>query len=75
MRTIIDLPEYQIVALDQLREMQGVSRTALIREAVSAYLLNQKRVTLKERPGFGSWKRKRGDGVKYQQRIRSEWDR
>ena len=75
MRTIIDLSEEQIAALDRLRQEQGVSRAELIREAVTAYLVSQKRVTLKERPGFGSWKRKRVDGVKYQQRIRSEWDR
>ena len=38
MRTLIDIPEPDLPAVAEVAEQQGVSRTAVIREAVSAYL-------------------------------------
>ncbi len=75
MRTIIDLTDEQIAALDRLRKQAQISRAALIREAVEAYLANRSTKSLRDRPGFGAWKHKRLDGVKYQRRVRSEWER
>lgn len=75
MRTIVDLPEEHVRALDRLREREDVSRAELIRRAVEAYVQSHSVKALKDLPGFGAWKRKRVEGVKYQRRLRSEWDR
>jgi metal-responsive CopG/Arc/MetJ family transcriptional regulator len=74
MRTIIDLTEEQITALDRLRKQSHTSRAALIREAVEVYLATRSTKSLKDRPGFGAWKHKQLDGVKYQRRLRAEWE-
>ena len=42
MRTLIDLPDTQIQALAALCERVKQPRTALIREAVAEYLVNQR---------------------------------
>lgn len=75
MRITIDLPAELVAALDQLSASQGMSRTDHLRQAVTAYLANQTRIGSDHRIGFGAWKHKRVDGVKYQRRIRSEWKR
>ena len=38
MRTIIDLPKYQVDALRLLEERKNVSRAELIRQAVAQYV-------------------------------------
>ena len=38
MRTIVDLPEEQIKALDSYAKSKGISRAAAVRESVAAYL-------------------------------------
>jgi len=38
MRTIVDLPEDQIKALDSIGKREDLSRTELVRRAVAAYL-------------------------------------
>jgi metal-responsive CopG/Arc/MetJ family transcriptional regulator len=75
MRTIVDLPKEQIDALDRLRKSERVSRTALIRRAIEAYLHAHERPTLQKLPGFGAWKGKSLDGLDYQEKIRAEWER
>lgn len=69
---VIDLPEAQMQALAALVQVQGRPRTALIREAIDAYLAQQ-------RPSdqgvnvFGMWKNKKPDGLSYQEELRSKW--
>lgn len=75
MRTIVDIPEDQIEALDRLRGPRKVSRSALIRAAVKVYLREHDTPGLKDLPGFGSWKGKGEDGLDYQRKVREEWDR
>ena len=75
MRTIIELSPEHLAALDKLRKRKQSSRAALIRDAVEAYLASQNPRTREDRPGFGAWKHKRVDAIKYQRRIREEWDR
>ena len=74
MRTIIDLPERQVDALERISRSRKLSRAELIRQAVDHYLQEHL-------PGraeaFGLWKRAgtREDGVAYQRRLRKEWKR
>jgi Ribbon-helix-helix protein, copG family len=77
MRTIIDLPEYQIDALRLLEERKNVSRAELIRQAVAQYVVRNVEVP----EAFGAWKsraptlKKTMDGVAVQKKLRAEWDR
>jgi metal-responsive CopG/Arc/MetJ family transcriptional regulator len=72
MRTIVDLPDGAIEALDRLRARRGVSRAALVREAVEAFLEAQAPVG--RGAAFGAWEREE-DGLAAQRRLRSEWQR
>lgn len=73
MRTIIELPESQVEALDALCRREGISRAEAIRRAVAAQVRQER-----ERggdPAFGLWKGRRVDALEYQRRARREWDR
>lgn len=71
MRTIVDLPEDLVQALDAMGRERGASRAALVREAVSDYLDRNRR---DPREAFGLWRDHREDGVAYQERLRNEWN-
>jgi len=71
-KILVDLPEAQVQALAVLTEREGRQRTALIRDAIDAYLAQHKPTA----PGasvFGLWKGKKPDGLAYQEELRSEW--
>ena len=77
MRTIIDLPDYQIEALRLIEVRKNVSRAELVRQAIAQYV-----VQYAESPdAFGAWKaktpaqKKAKDGVTIQRKLRAEWDR
>ena len=73
MRTIIDLHDDQVQALDAVCRREGISRAEAIRRAVTLY--NRQQIA-DVRPAFGLWRGRRGvtDGVTYQRRARREWD-
>ena len=73
MRTIIDLPQDQIAALDHLRGSQR-SRAALIREAVALYLAQQP-TSFDNLPAFGVWRDRQVDSLLYEDTLRDEWQR
>jgi metal-responsive CopG/Arc/MetJ family transcriptional regulator len=72
MRTLVDIPESELVELNLLSRARKVSRAELIRQAVAGFLAEN-------RPGledsFGIWKKRGVDGVKYQGKLRGEWER
>jgi len=72
MRTIIDVPDHMLTQLDLVREKQKCSRTAIIREAIDAFLnRNTQRSDLNQ--SLGLWKNKVSDGLSYQENLRKEW--
>ena len=73
MRTIIDLPEEQIEALKILAERENASRAELVRRAVSDYLAQRPHGGTDN--AFGIWRKRGEEGLKYQARVRQEWDR
>ena len=73
MRTIIDLPDAQIEALDALCRREGISRAEAIRRAVAAHVRSER--DRGPDPAFGLWKRRPVDALSYQRRLRREWDR
>jgi hypothetical protein len=80
MRTIVDLPQEQIEALDRYAKAKGISRAAAVREAVATYLPERKKKKRDlnywlKHPAFGSEKRPKGfDSVEYVRKLRAEWD-
>jgi len=72
MRILADLPDDDIQWLDALAAERGVSRAALLRQAVSAFRASE-RDWLEQ--GFGLWTRYgRGiDGAEFERTARAEW--
>ena len=70
LRTIIDIPEPQVKALEDLSRGQNQSRAALIREAIQEYLARRRP---QADDGFGLWGEGGVDGLAYQEKARSEW--
>ncbi len=81
MRTIVDLPEDQVKALDHMGKADNLSRAELVRRAVDLYLNEE----LKKRSDdsvdkyFGFLTETPNafdglDGLSYEQKIRGEWD-
>lgn len=71
MRALVDIPETQLRALDELSRSAKRSRAALIREAIEDYLSKRQRRQTSD--AFGLWGDRRVDGLEYQDRIRGEW--
>lgn len=72
MRTIIELPDPDVEALDALCRRDGISRAEAIRRAVTKHLLENR--VGESGAAFGLWRARPVDGLKYQQRLRREWD-
>lgn len=79
MRTIVDIPENEIKALDVLGQKRNLSRTALVREAVQRYLSEEQQAQKgKLDQYFGMFRDDPTafngmDGLTYQQDMRAEW--
>ena len=72
MRTIIDLPDDQLAALDGICRREAISRAEAIRRAVD--LLVRDRAAGASHAAFGLWRGSRTiDGQTYQERLRREW--
>lgn len=73
MRTLVDIPDSDLKQLTRLSSVRKVSRAHLLRCAVDEYLKKQKTDTFDD--SFGMWADRGIDGLEYQRKIRSEWDR
>jgi predicted transcriptional regulator len=71
MRTLVDIPDSDILALDELASRRREARAKVIRAAIGEYLARH-RVTESTR-AFGLWATCAEDGVEYQRRLRAEW--
>jgi metal-responsive CopG/Arc/MetJ family transcriptional regulator len=71
MRTLVDLGDAQLQALDELSRKEKRSRAALIRQAINDYLANQG--DKQEGDAFGLWGKRKVDGLAYLERVRHEW--
>jgi metal-responsive CopG/Arc/MetJ family transcriptional regulator len=71
MRTLVDVGDAQLQALDELSKEKKRSRAALIREAIDDYLA-LRRVRLED-DAFGLWGDRKVDGLAYQEKVRGEW--
>jgi metal-responsive CopG/Arc/MetJ family transcriptional regulator len=71
MRTLVDIPEGDVRALDDLSRRRRVSRARVIRAAIGDYLARHRRQD--EEDAFGLWGKSAVDGLEYERRLRSEW--
>ena len=70
MRTLVDLSPDDLNRLTRLAARRGMSRAALMREALEDYLERHPRTEADD--AFGLWDG-REDGLAYQERMRREW--
>ncbi len=75
MRTLVDIPEQDLESLNSISKSEKVSRAEVVRRAISNYLAQHKRKGSGIDEAFGLWAGKGEDGLAYQERIRSEWER
>jgi len=71
MRTLVDLGDARLQALDKLSRKEKRSRAALIRRAIDEYLAKQG--DKQEADAFGLWGKRKVDDLAYQEKVRSEW--
>ncbi len=78
MRTIVDIPDSQLIPLDLIARREGASRAELVRRAVALLLLQHanRPDVLEKHSVFGLWKDNPAtqDSLEYQQQLRTEWD-
>lgn len=72
MRTIVDIPVEMIEKLDLIGSDSGISRAAVVREAVAEYL-DKRASKIEDSEAFGIWSERPVNGLKFQEKIRSEW--
>lgn len=71
MRTLVDLGDSQVEALDELSKKDKRSRAALIREAIDDFLAQRR--SDREGDAFGLWGKRKVDGLAFQEKARGEW--
>jgi len=76
MRTLVDIPEGSLQALNTMAKAKKVSRAELVREAISEYVKSHERQKTGEgiMKSAGAWGKDFEDGLAYQLRLRAEWD-
>jgi metal-responsive CopG/Arc/MetJ family transcriptional regulator len=72
MRTLVDLLDSQVQALNEMSRQEKRSRAALIRQAIDQFLASRQSST-GEPDAFGLWKTHEKDGLEYQDDLRREW--
>jgi predicted transcriptional regulator len=71
MRIYVDLSDEMTLALDDLAEASEISRAELVQKAVNEFLAKHQALAA----AAGLWKARSEEGVAYQKRLRSEWER
>lgn len=71
MRTLVDIGDKEIQALDELAAEENVSRAALIRRAIDDLLQKQAKKAVSD--AFGLWGSEAKDGLAFQEELRQEW--
>ena len=76
MRTLVNLTDQQMKALDDYCREERVSRAEAVRRAVDRFLPARTREprNLERHPAFGSWADRKIDALEYQMRMRGEWE-
>jgi hypothetical protein len=70
--TLLEQIEKQLSALPPEKQNEVLDFIAFLQQRSNASQLVKRR-SLKKHTGFGSWKNRKIDAIKYQQNIRAEW--
>jgi metal-responsive CopG/Arc/MetJ family transcriptional regulator len=74
MRILTEIPDQQLTDLADICSTRNLSRAEAIRQAVDAYIERNRPA---REAAFGLWQNAHNklpkDGLKYQERLRSEW--
>jgi hypothetical protein len=73
MRVLIDIPEEDLKQVAKVTREQGISRAEFVRRAIKSSLEAKPASSLDKY--FGIWADNPEDGLAFQERMRSEWDR
>jgi len=71
MRTIVDIPDDQVAALDGVCQQKKISRAEAVRRAVNSLLESEQQSSRED--AFGAWKN-RGDSRAVVDALRNEWE-
>ena len=75
MRTLVDIPDEKLSALDALARKKSWSRAEAVRRGIDQLLAAEKAAdTAALDAAFGGWEHLGGDGLAYQRAIRGDWD-
>ena len=75
MRTLVDIPDDKISALDLLARKKSWSRAEAVRRGIDQLLAAEKAAEMAALDeAFGGWAHLGIDGLEYQRAIRAEWD-
>jgi metal-responsive CopG/Arc/MetJ family transcriptional regulator len=69
-RILVELPKNYVDDLGTIARREKLPRAEIVRQAVAAYIDRNKAVTTS---AFGIWKKRKVDGIAYQEDARSEW--
>lgn len=71
-RTIVDLPDELVQALDRLSRREHISRAETVRRAVTVYL--EQELPAETVEAFGLWRDRQADALAYEDALRQEWE-
>ena len=75
MRTLVDIPDEKVSALDALARKKSWSRAEAVRQGIDRLLAAEKAADMAALDkAFGGWEHLGVDGLDYQRTIRAEWD-
>jgi hypothetical protein len=72
MRTLVDIPDDDIVWLDRKASDEGKSRAAVLREAVSSYRAESSKDWIERGAGYWKGRKDIGDPIEYQRAMRQD---
>jgi hypothetical protein len=68
-KTLIDIPEEKLIALDEIALQRAVSRASLVRSAIDEFLKQQ----IEPKNVFGILKNDKIAPLELEQKLRNEW--
>ena len=71
-KILIDLPQDDVSALDDIAQKKKVSRAEIIRRAIEIAIQTESASGFKQ--AFGAWNHKKLQGVSFQRKMRKEWE-
>ena len=72
MRTLVDIPAEDLDLLNGVVKTLAISRAEFVRRAIRKSLEPHRQS--KKQEAFGLWANRPVDGLKYQERMRGEWE-